>query len=51
MARLRELEKEYMQNLKEFDGMKENMRDIRKQYDSAVNEKNAMTQKYKNVLN
>ena len=50
MIRLRQLEKEYMDNLKEFEGMKDNMREIRKKYDNAVNEKNAVVAKYHKVL-
>ena len=50
MIRLRQLEKEYMDNLKEFEGMKDNMREIRKKYDNAVNEKNAVVGKYHKVL-
>lgn len=50
MLRLKQLEKQYMENLKEFDGMKENLREIRKKYECAVSEKNMALSKYKTVL-
>jgi hypothetical protein len=39
-----------MENLREFDSMKEHMREIRKQYDGAINEKNAMIGKYRAAM-
>lgn len=48
--RLKQQEKEYLDNLREIDILKNNIREVRRKYEAMANEKNLTSQRYNKLL-
>jgi prolyl oligopeptidase PreP (S9A serine peptidase family) len=50
VLRLKQQEKEYLDNLREIDILKSNIREVRRKYEAMANEKNLTSQRYNKLL-